>query len=235
MVNRSTLYGIGVGPGDPELLTIKAVRCLESCPVVAYPAPLEGPSLARQIAAPYLDGQAKTEITIRIPLVAGHFADPEIYRVAQHGLTKHLDDGRDVAVLCLGDPLLYGSFSYLLHEMPEHHHIQIIPGISAVTAAACVAQRPLAIREQVFSIIPATLDEQELTSRIAAAEAMVFIKVGQHLAKLQRLLPSLGLDRQAVYIERATFEDQKHLPLAQADPDQSSYFSIVLTHRHPFP
>ena len=235
MVNRRTLYGIGVGPGDPELLTIKAVRCLESCPVVAYPAPLEGPSLARRIAAPYLDGQAKTEVTIRIPLVAGKFADPEIYRTAQRGLTAHLDSGRDVAVLCLGDPLLYGSFSYLLHGMPEHHHIQIIPGVSAVTAAASVVQTPLAMREQSFSIIPATLHEQELTTRIEAAEAIAFIKVGHHLAKLQRLLPALGLDRHAVYIERATFEDQKYLPLAQADPHHSSYFSIVLTHRHPFP
>ncbi len=235
MVNRYNLYGIGVGPGDPELLTVKAVRCLESCPVVAYPAPMEGPSLARRIAAPYLDGRGKTEIAIRIPLVAGQFADPEIYHAAGRDLTAHLDSGRDVAVLCLGDPLLYGSFSYLLHAMPEHHHIRIIPGVSAVTAAASVAQRALAIREQSFSIIPATLNEQELTTRIAAADAMAFIKVGHHLAKLQRLLTSLGLDQYAVYIERATFEDQKYIPLSQADPRHSSYFSIVLTHQHPVP
>src|SRR3546814_16481490 len=110
-----TLYGIGVGPGDPELLTLKAVRILNSVPVIAWPAPLQGEGLARSIAAPHLPG-GQMEIAIRMPIEAARFPAQEVYDRAAAGLGDHLPAGRDVTVLCGGDRFFFGSF--LFHFSP---------------------------------------------------------------------------------------------------------------------
>ena len=111
-----TLYGIGVGPGDPELLTLKAHRILNECNIVAYPAPDEGMSFARSIVECYMDSD-KTEIPIVIPMRVERFPAAQVYDEASAKLSKHLASGRDVAVLCEGDPFFYGSFMYLFERL----------------------------------------------------------------------------------------------------------------------
>ncbi len=113
-----TLYGLGIGPGDPELITLKALRLLKAAPVLAYPAPERGESLARRIVDPHLDGE-KTEVAIRMPLVAARFPARQVYDRAAEELGGHLAAGRDVAVLCEGDPFFYGSFMYLSSVWPS--------------------------------------------------------------------------------------------------------------------
>lgn len=222
-----TLYGLGVGPGDPELLTVKAVRILSEVPVIAYPAPDVGDSLARSIAAPYLpDG--RTEIVIRTPMVAGQFPAHDVYDHYAGEIAAHLDSGRDVAVLCEGDPFLYGSFMYVFARLADDHRVEVVPGVSSLGACAAVAGTPLVSRSQALAILPATLPEDELEARIKGSPAAAIMKVGRHLEKVRRILVRLGLEGRSHYVEHATMENEKVLPLAQMNGDTAPYFSMIL-------
>jgi len=224
-----TAWGLGVGPGDPELITLKAARILKSVPVIAYPAPETGDSLARAIAAPHLPG-GQIEIVVRTPMTAERFPAQEVYDRAAAAIGGHLAEGRDVAVLCEGDPFFYGSFMYLFARLARSWRVEVVPGVSSLTACAAAARAPLAARDDVLSVIPATLPEAELVRRIGAADAAAIVKVGRHLAKARRALEACGLLADARYVERATMATERVLPLAEAG-DNAPYFSMILVHR----
>ena len=229
------LIGIGVGPGDPDLITVKGLRALLAAPVLAYPAPETGASLARAIVAPHLEGAgagaARTEIPIRMPMVAARFPAREVYDRAARAIGGHLEAGRDVACLCEGDPFFYGSFSFLFERMVERYPVRVIPGVSSLTACAAAAGAPLATRNDVLTVVPATLEEADLRTRLEAADAAAVIKVGRHLPKVRAVLDSLGLAAGAQYVERATTERERRLPLPETGGAQAPYFSMVLVHR----
>lgn len=225
-----TLYGVGVGPGDPELITLKAQRILREVPVIAWPAPLEGDSMARTIAAPHLP-PGRIEVPIRMPLSSDRFPVQEIYDRAAGEIAEHLAAGRDVAVLCEGDPFVYGSFMYLFARMADRFAVRVVPGVSSLTAAAAVLGMPLAARNDVLLVLPAPLPEDELERRLSGADAAVIIKVGGHLEKLARVLDRLGLATTARYVEHATMDSERILPLAEAVAGTAPYFSMVLVHR----
>jgi precorrin-2/cobalt-factor-2 C20-methyltransferase len=225
-----TLYGIGVGPGDPELITVKGLRLLREAPVLAYPAPETGDSLARSIVAGYLNG-AKTEIAIRMPMVAARFPAQAVYDEAVETLGAHLGDGRNVAVLCEGDPFFYGSFMYLFGRMAERFPVEVIPGVSSLTACAAVLGAPLAARNDVMTVIPAPLDTDLIRARLKENDAAAIIKVGRHFARIHDLLAELGLAAQAHYVERATMENQRILPLDEVDDSAVPYFSMIVVHK----
>ncbi len=229
-MSAGTLWGVGVGPGDPELMTLKAVRVLRSAAVVAYPAPLEGPSFARAIAAAYLDGH-QPEIAIRMPLLADRFPAAEIYDDAAARIAAHLVAGRDVAVLCEGDPFFYGSFMYLYGRLAGDHRVVVVPGVSSLVACPAAAGLPLAARDDVLTVVPATLSEEVLARSLSGIDAAAVIKVGRHLGKLRRVLESLGLTPHARLVERATLPEERIRPLAEVTEEQAPYFSMVLVHR----
>ena len=224
------LYGLGIGPGDPDLMTIKAHRILQSVPVVAYPAPDTGESLARSIAAPHM-APGQTEIVIRTPMTPGNFPADDVYDRYAAEIAGHLDAGRDVAVLCEGDPFLYGSFMYLFQRLAADYRAEVVPGVSSLGAVAAVAGRPLVSRNQVLSILPAPMDEAELERRLAATDAAAIMKVGRHLEKVKRVLARLGLDDGAICVEHATMPDQKIMPINEVDTDAAPYFSMILVRR----
>ena len=224
------LYGLGIGPGDPELITLKALRVLRAAAVVAYPAPETGDSLARRIAAPHLDGRQE-EIAIRMPLHDASFPKDDIYDGAAENLGRQLEAGRDVAVLCEGDPFFYGSFMYLFGRMAERYPVEVVPGVSSLTACAAALGAPLAARNDVLTVVPAPLDEAALRARLEGAEAAAIIKVGRHLPKVRRVLRALGVLEGARYIEHATMASQRVLPLASLPDDAAPYFSMILLHR----
>ncbi len=227
-----TLYGLGIGPGDPELITVKALRLLERAPVIAYPAPEKGESLARKIVAPHLSGgDKKTEVAIRMPLVEARFPAAAVYDRAAEELGGHLEAGRDVAVLCEGDPFFYGSFMYLFGRMAERFTVEVVPGVSSLTACAAVLGAPLAARNDVLTVVPAPLDEAALKARLAGAEAVAIIKIGRHFAKVRRVLDELGLVGQARYVEHATMASQRILALDAVAEDGVPYFSMILVHK----
>jgi precorrin-2/cobalt-factor-2 C20-methyltransferase len=223
------LYGIGVGPGDPELLTLKALRLLRAAPVIAYPAPETGASFARGIVAQWLDS-GKREIAIRFPMRPG--PPPEaIYDEAAARLSAVLDEGDDIAFLCQGDPLFYGSFAGIYLRLAPRYQVTIVPGVSSLTACAAAAGLPLVQRDATLSVIPATLAEDELVRRLAASEMAAIIKIGRHFAKLRRVLDELGLLDNAVYVERATLPNQRIAPLAEIAPATVPYFAMALVCR----
>ncbi len=220
------LYGLGVGPGDPELLTLKALRLLRQAPVIAYPATEDGASFARSIVAAWIADHQR-EIAIRFPMRPGP-PPLSIYDVAAATLAAELDAGRDVALLCQGDPFFYGSFIHVFTRLAGRYLIDIVPGVSSLTACAAVAALPLVSRDEILTVIPATLDQEQLASRLAAAETAAIVKLGRHVAKVRSVLEQLCRLDSAVYIERATLANQRIAPLACVRPDEAAYFSMAL-------
>jgi len=220
------LYGLGVGPGDPELLTLKALRLLRAVPVVAYPAPEHGDSFARSIVAAWIEGHQR-EIAIRFPMRPGP-PPVEIYDDAAAEFAAELEDGRDVALLCQGDPLFYGSFINIFTRLAGRYQIEIVPGVSSLTACAAAAAIPLVARDDALAVIPATLGEDQIAARIAASESVAIIKLGRHVAKLRRVLNQLGLLDAAVYVEHATLPTKRIALLSAIESDEAPYFSMVL-------
>ena len=211
-----TLYGVGVGPGDPELMTLKAHRLIAAAPVVAYPAPdrtvAGGASFARSIAAGSIRADA-IEIPIVIPMSEERYPAQEA--------------GRDVVALCEGDPFFYGSFMYLHARLAARHTVEIVPGVTSLTGCAAALGRPLSARNETLTVIPGPLPAAELTRRIEAAEAIAIMKIGRHLPKILRVLKELDLVSRAGYVERASLPNQLVKPLSEA-PEKAPYFSMIL-------
>jgi len=225
------LYGIGVGPGDPELMTVKAVRILQHVPVVAYPAADDGDSSARAIAAEFLPDEA-VEIAIRVPMRPGRMP-VEVYDEAAREIAGHLAEGRDVAVLCEGDPFFYGSFMYLHDRLAGSWPCRVVPGVSSLTACAAASARPLVRRNDTLVVLPATLTDEELAARLAASDAAAILKVGRHLPRLRAVIDRCGLTARAVYVEYASRESELVVPLAERDDGPAPYFSMLLVNGGP--
>lgn len=224
------LYGLGLGPGDPELLTLKALRLLQASPVVAYPAPDDGPSFARSIVAEFLD-EKQIEIPIVIPMRVERFPAKSVYDLAAKEIATHLDAGRDVAVLCEGDPFFYGSFMYLFERLAGDYEIEIVPGVSSLMASAAALARPLAARNDVLTVIPAPLDDDAIEAKLAGSDAIAFIKLGRHFERVKNLIEKAGLTASSGYLERVTLANQKVMPLSDVDNDRAPYFSIILIYK----
>jgi precorrin-2/cobalt-factor-2 C20-methyltransferase len=226
------LLGIGVGPGDPELLTQKALRYLQAAPVVAYVAARGQPSIARQIAAPHLP-PGQREINIALPMHPSPELADAAYAEGASRIGAELERGRDVAVLCEGDPMLYGSFSQLLKRLSPVYPTDIVPGIASITAAAAAARVPLASRTDTLTVLPATLPMEALRARLGQTNTAAVLKVGRHLDKVRRVLAELGLLDQAVYVEQVSTTEQRVMPLVDMTEMSAPYFSLVLIPRGP--
>jgi len=226
----ATLYGLGVGPGDPELLTLKALRILRAVPVVAYPAPEQGASFARAIVASFLS-PAKREIAIRIPMTGERFPAEAAYDRAAAEIGAELAQGHHVACLCEGDPFFYGSFMYLFARLAERFPVKLVPGVTSLVACAGALASPLAARHDVLSVLPAPLPEERLAGALESADAAAIIKLGRHFAKVRGVLERLGLKDRARYIEHASLGSERILPLDEVDPAAVPYFSMILVHR----
>ena len=225
-----TLYGLGVGPGDPELVTLKVLRVLRGLPVIAYPAPDEGPSFARSVVASHLS-PAQIEIAIRVPMTPAVAPAQAVYERAAVEIAGHLEAGRDIGVLCQGDPFFYGSFIQIFERLAARFPVQVVPGVSSLTACAAAANVPLVTRDEILTVLPATLAESALERRLKQAEAAAILKLGRHLPKVRRVLKHLRLMERATYIEHASLATQKISRLEASDPAAAPYFSMILVRR----
>jgi len=221
------LLGVGVGPGDPELLTLKALRCLQAVPVVAYVSARGQPSTARQISAPHLQ-PGQREINIALPMHPSPELADAAYDEGASRIGAELERGRDVAVLCEGDPLLYGSFNQLLKRLAPFYPTEIVPGITSIAAAAAAARRPLAIRTDTLSVLPATLPMEALRARLGQTNAAAILKVGRHLDKVRQVLAALNLLDRAIYVEQVSTAGQRVMPLVDMKEVSAPYFSLIL-------
>jgi precorrin-2 C20-methyltransferase / precorrin-3B C17-methyltransferase len=229
------LFGVGVGPGDPELVTLKAQRIIAAADVVAYPVARHGRSVARRIAAPYLRAD-QIEVALGYPVTTERTDHPggyeaalrEFYDDAAAGLAAHLDGGRDVAVLCEGDPFFYGSYMYLHERLAGRYRTEVVPGVTSFSAAAATAGTPLAKRDDVLTIVPGTLAPELLAARLRGADAAVVLKLGRRFAGVREAAERAGVAERAVYVERASAPEERCAPLREVDPAGVPYMSLVL-------
>lgn len=223
------LYGLGLGPGDPELVTLKALRLLRAAVVVAYPAPEGGESFARSIVAEWI-APMQREIAFRFPMRPGP-PPTEIYDTAAAAIAAELDQGHDVAFLCQGDPFFYGSFAPIFTRLAPRYRAEVVPGVSSFVACAAAAATPLVQRDETVTVVPATLPEAELVRRLADCDSAAIIKLGRHAEKLRRVLGALELLDGAIYIERASQSRERVAPFAEIDPASVPYFAMALVRR----
>ncbi|QIE40765.1 precorrin-2 C(20)-methyltransferase [Rhodobacteraceae bacterium SC52] len=221
-----TLYGVGLGPGDPDLITRRAAKLIEGADVVAYPSLAGGDSFARAIAADLISPSAR-EIVIDLPMTKDRAPAQAAYDLGAQAISEVLDAGQDVVALCEGDPFFYGSFMYLHARLTPKYRVEVVPGVTSVTACAALAGLPLAARNESMTILPGPLEDFALTERIRAADTLVIMKVGRHLRRLRALLTHEGLLDGAIYVERASLPNQRILPLTEA-PEEAPYFSMIL-------
>jgi precorrin-2/cobalt-factor-2 C20-methyltransferase len=235
MAQRGRLYGIGVGPGDPELLTLKALRLIEAVPVVAYFVAKGKKGNAFGIVEGYLrDSQRREPLVYPVttetlpPPLSYEAIIADFYDTAAAIVASHLDAGRDVAVICEGDPFFYGSYMYLHDRLAPRFDVEVVPGVCSMLGGAAVLGAPLVYRNQSLSVLSGVLSEEELRRRLADADAAVIMKLGRNFDKVRRVLDELGLAGRARYVERATMANQRIVPLAEVDPLASPYFSLLI-------
>ena len=220
------LFGVGLGPGDPGLITLRAAELIRSADVIAYPTLAGGESFARSIAAALIS-EGVPEIVMDVPMTVERAPAQEAYDKGAAEIRAALEAGQNVVCLCEGDPFFYGSFMYLFARLSGDFDVEIVPGVTSLTACAAKAGLPLAARNERVTILPGPLPEAELRARIEGAESVAIMKVGRHLQKIKSVMNALGLIDRAVYVERATLADEKVLPLTEA-PETAPYFSMIL-------
>ncbi|HVX55884.1 precorrin-2 C(20)-methyltransferase [Nocardioides sp.] len=228
-------YGVGVGPGDPELITRKAARLIGGADVIAYHAGVGKESNARRIAASLFPaGVIEEQLTY--PVTTGATDHPggyqgalaEFYEASAARLAAHLDTGRDVVLLAEGDPLFYGSYMYMHDRLAERYPTEIVPGVPAFVAATAAASSPLARQTDVLTVLPGTMPEPELARRLADTDAAVIMKLGRTFPAVRRALAAAGRLDHALYVERASMPQQRWLPVAEVDASSVPYFSLIV-------
>lgn len=229
MNNKSgTLYGVGVGPGDPELITLKALRLIQTAPVIAYPANPQGQSQAREIVAQWLS-EGQQQVSISMPFQSDRGPANDAYDQAAATLSEALTNGQDVAVLCEGDPLFFGSFIYLYQRLAEEFPCVVIPGVTAVSAATAITETPLSMGNDRIAIVPATAGEGPIRQALADYECIAIMKPGRHRPQILELLRESGRADEVVYVELATRKGQKIFTELDDVPDTPGpYFALFL-------
>ncbi|TYL49552.1 precorrin-3B C(17)-methyltransferase [Nocardioides sp. BGMRC 2183] len=226
---------VGIGPGDPELITFKAARVIGSAAVVAYHAGVRKQSHARRIAAELIPSGAVEE-ELRYPVTTGTTDHPggyagalaEFYAACAERLAVHLDAGRDVVLLAEGDPLFYGSSMYLHDRFSGRYRTEVVPGIPAFSAATAAIGAPLVRQKDALTVLPGTLPEAELARRLADTDGAVIMKLGRTFPAVRSALEQAGRLDGAWYVERASMPEQRLSPVAEVDPASVPYFSLIV-------
>jgi precorrin-2 C20-methyltransferase/precorrin-3B C17-methyltransferase len=234
--SAGVLYGVGLGPGDPELVTVKAARLIGAADVVAYHSARHGRSIARSIAAPYLRGDQIEEqlvypVTTETTDHPGGYqaAIEEFYEQAANRLMAHLAQGRDVVLLAEGDPLFYSSYMHMHKRISSRFRTEVVPGITSVSAASAALAMPLVEGDDVLTVLPGTLGREELAQRLSGTGAVAIMKISRSYASVREALKESGRLPQAYYVERASGgADQLIEPAGDVDPAAVPYMSIIV-------
>jgi precorrin-2/cobalt-factor-2 C20-methyltransferase len=229
------LIGVGLGPGDPELVTVKAARLIGEAGVISYFAKRGRMSHARGIAERYLREGCEElpllyPVTTEIPFDAPEYvaALAGFYEESAARIGEMLDKRINVTLLCEGDPLLYGSFMHMFTRLEKRFHVEICAGVAGMSGCFAAARQPMTWGDDVLTVLPATLDEDTLTHRLASTDAAVIMKLGGNFPKLRRALARAGALDRAIYVERGTMAGEKIMPLRDKPDDVAPYFSMAL-------
>lgn len=233
--NGGTLWGVGLGPGDPELVTVKAARVIGSVDVVAYHSARHGRSIARAIAEPYLrSGQVEEHLVYPVTTESADHpggypaAMEEFYHASAERIAAHLSAGRDVALLAEGDPLFYSSYMHMHTRLTQRFNAVIVPGVTSVSAASAAVAIPLVQGDQVLTILPGTLPADELHRRLSDTDAAVILKLGRSYPAVRAALSTSGRLNEAVYVERASTPSQRILSAADVEDESVPYFALAM-------
>ncbi len=229
------LIGIGTGPGDPELMTLKAVRALAEADVVAHFAKRNSNGNARATAEPYMK-PGVVELPLHYPLTTEIDKDHTAYKAAilafyersADEVAHHLSAGRTVVVLSEGDPLFYGSYMHLHVRLAHHFPTEVVPGVTAMSGCWSATGEPIVQGDDVLTVLPGTMAEAELVRRLGDTDAAVIMKVGRNLPKIRRALAAAGMLDRAIYVERGTMVNGTSMRLADRADAAAPYFSLVL-------
>jgi precorrin-2 C20-methyltransferase/precorrin-3B C17-methyltransferase len=234
-MSTGRLWGVGLGPGDPELVTVKAARLIGAVDVIAYHCARHGRGNARRTAEPYLRGDQIEEqlvypITVETTDHPGGYrgALDDFYRDAAARLAAHLDAGRDVVVLAEGDPFFYGSYMHLHERLVHRYPTEVVAGVTSMSAAAAALGRPLVERDEVLTVLPGTLPPEQLVRRLADTDAAAVLKLGRTFSAVQAAAAAAGVLDKLHYVERVSTESQRLAALASVEPDTVPYFSLAL-------
>ncbi|MEH1125845.1 precorrin-2 C(20)-methyltransferase [Micromonospora sp. CPCC 206061] len=229
------LWGVGLGPGDPELVTVKAARLVADADVVAYHCARHGRSIARSVAAPYLRA-GQIEEALVYPVTTETTDHPggyrgaieEFYADCAERLAAHLDAGRDVVVLCEGDPFFYGSYQHMHKRLAHRYETEVVPGVTSMSAASAALGRPLVERDEVLTVLPGTLPPEVLAERLAGTDSAAILKLGRTFPAVRDALDKSGRLDEAWYVERASTDRERVAPLSEVDPSSVPYFSVAV-------
>lgn len=229
------LYGVGTGPGDPELLTLKAVRAIGEADVLAYFAKAGRAGNGRAIVEGLLK-PGMAELPLYYPVTTEIDKDHDEYKrqitafydASAAAVAQHLAAGRTVAILSEGDPMFYGSYMHLHVRLADRFPTEVIPGITAMSGCWSLSGLPIVQGDDVLSVLPGTMGEAELSRRLVDTEAAVIMKVGRNLPKIRRALASAGRLGEAIYVERGTMPASRSMRLSEKLDDTAPYFSLVL-------
>jgi precorrin-2/cobalt-factor-2 C20-methyltransferase len=235
VIPLGTLHGVGVGPGDPELLTVKAARLIGAAPVLAYFAKKGRRGNARAIIESYVRPGTE-ELPLYYPLTTEmSFADPvyvdtiaAFYAEAAATIAGHLEAGRDVVLVAEGDPLFYGSFMHIFIRLNQRFAVEVTPGVTGMAGCWAAAGAPMTWGDDVLTVLPGTLSEPVLVERLAIADAAVIMKLGTNFPKVRRALAAAGLADRAIYVERGSMAGETVVPLRDKPDDAAPYFSLIL-------
>ncbi|MCK2243790.1 MULTISPECIES: precorrin-2 C(20)-methyltransferase [unclassified Crossiella] len=232
MSDLGRLYGVGLGPGDPELVTVKAARLIGAADVVVFHSARHGRSIARGIAEPYLrPGQIEEQLIYPVTTEDSEDYQGQIdqfYAESAERLAAHLSAGRDVVVLAAGDPFFYGSYMHMHKRLAHRFPTEVVPGVTSVSGAAAVLGRPLVERDEVLTVLPGTLPQEELAEWLATTDSAAIMKLGRTFTAVREALHAAGRLDDAWYVERATTGRQRVAPLSEVDPEGVPYFSLAL-------
>jgi len=234
MNNGGTLIGVGVGPGDPGLVTLNAIAALKRADVVAHFAKAGNASNARTIVAAHLNGAEELPllypVTTEVPKAEAAYRDAirAFYDEAAKAIAGRLDEGRTVAVIVEGDPLFYGSYMHLHVRLGSRYPTEIVAGVTGMSGCWSAIGAPIAQGDDVFTVLPGTLPEYELERRLADTDAAVVMKIGRHLAKVRRALDRAGRLDRAIYVERGTMANASVMKLTDKLDTFAPYFAMVL-------
>ncbi len=234
-VARGRLWGVGVGPGDPELVTLKAARLIRDADVVAYHQGVGKRSNARRIVDGLVPDGVVEEV-LEYPVTTGTSDHPggyagamaAFYEECADRLAGHLDAGRDVVVLAEGDPMFYGSFMYLHDRLAPRFATEVVAGVPAFAAATALTASPLVRQTDVLTVLPGTLPEPELARRLADTDGAIVMKLGRTFPAVRSALEQAGRLDDALYVERASMPQERWLPVRDVDPASVPYFSLVV-------
>ena len=236
-MTAGTIYCVGLGPGDPDLLSVKSDRLVRNAKHIAFFRKAGRKGQARQIAEPMLSKDAiefamEYPVTTEIPLSDPRYNEilSTFYEDCAADLRALAQSGEDVVILCEGDPFFYGSFMHMYERLKNDVPVDVVPAITGMSGAWNATGHPITWGDDVLTVLMGTLPEDELSRRMADTDALVVMKIGRNIDKVRDALRTAGKFNDAWLVEFATMPNQTVTKLSDAGDKVTPYFSIIVVH-----